>query len=50
MNDTLAAQQAIIRLLASNPQPMSFATLAARVLEALAHEGFSVKKEMADAE
>ena len=44
-------QQAIVRMLANNPQPMSFPTLAAAVLAVLQHEGWAVvRREMADAE
>lgn len=44
-------QEAIVRMLANNPQPMSFPTLAAAILAVLAHEGWTVvRREVADAE
>ena len=44
-------QEAIVRMLANNPQPMGFATLAAAVLAVLAHEGWAVvRRETVDAE
>lgn len=44
-------QEAIVRMLANNPQPMSFPTLAAAVLAVLQHEGWTVvRRETVDAE
>jgi hypothetical protein len=44
-------QEAIVRMLINNPQPMSFPTLAAAILAVLEHEGWKVvRREMADAE
>jgi hypothetical protein len=44
-------QEAIVRMLANNPQPMSFQTLAAAILAVLAHEGWTVvRRETANAE
>ena len=44
-------QEAIVRMLANNPQPMSFPTLAAAILAVLAHEGWTVvRRETANAE
>lgn len=43
-------QEAIVRMLANNPQPMAFPTLAAAILAVLQHEGWAVvRRETVDA-
>ena len=44
-------QEAIVRMLVNNPQPMGFETLAAAILAVLAHEGWTVvRRETANAQ